>query len=82
MQKNAQGRTPLHIAAANNDVQAIEILLTRYAQIDSIDKNGQTPLQIAECHGAEDAVHSLMARGATIEKIGDPQSRMLRCSIQ
>jgi ankyrin repeat protein len=42
------GRTPLHIAAENDNVQAGEILIKEGAKVMPRDKMGKTPLDYAE----------------------------------
>ena len=41
---NLDGRTPLHIAVANNNLEAVEILIKQGADPNAADKNGVTPL--------------------------------------
>ena len=39
LRKNSSGNTPLHWAAQNGKVQAIEYLLSNYEDCDVLDKN-------------------------------------------
>lgn len=58
-------RTPLHIAAANGWVEAIEILCAQgYVDIDTEDLADHTPLQLAIIHGQVEAVDALLQAGA------------------
>lgn len=58
------GQTPLHIAAANDSVNAIEALVDLGAKLDAKDVNGDTALSVA-AHGQKyDAVMLLLANGA------------------
>ncbi|XP_003705214.2 L-asparaginase 1 isoform X1 [Megachile rotundata] len=46
-QKDFSGRTPLHIAALHNKVQAVKFLLEHGAEVDSFDKTNQSPYDLA-----------------------------------
>lgn len=65
---NGEGRgssQPLHAAASNNDVAAIEFLVAHGANLE--DRGGSeslTPLLLAAYVGADDAIKALIAHGA------------------
>ena len=46
------GRTPLHLAAVYDDLEATTLLLEHNPSLDTVDRYGLTPLQIA-CQGEE-----------------------------
>lgn len=54
----------LVMAAASNDVDAIEALLAQGASVDFADRSGMTPLLSAAFHGAPEVVARLLERGA------------------
>jgi ankyrin repeat protein len=76
------GNAPLHIAAVQNNLRLIEILLNAGAEIDRPRTGaGDTPLLEAVQHHRDDAALLLLARGA------DPtyaawRGPALRCAIQ
>lgn len=65
----ANGRTPLHLAAActlpEDDIDALIVaLLSRGAEVDARDKVGNTALHLVVRHGSVKALEALMAHGA------------------
>jgi len=60
-------RTPLHLAASDNQVQAIDTLLSYGSTIESRDKNGCTPLHYAAEGNAVASVDMLIDRGAVLD---------------
>ena len=48
--QNEDGGTPLHIAAANNNLKLLKLLLQYGAEVESSDINGKTALHIAACN--------------------------------
>lgn len=61
---DAQGRTPLHLAAAAGQAETIRLLCERGATVDAADERGATPLHLAAVFGRTDAVTALLAGGA------------------
>lgn len=49
--RNADGRTPLHEAALEGQMEIVEFLLSRKAEMNLQDKKGQTPLHLAAKEG-------------------------------
>jgi hypothetical protein len=62
------GRTALHQAAANGNVELLELLLSHGAQIDSFNSIGETPLHYAARFGSLKAVKILINEGAWIDQ--------------
>jgi ankyrin repeat protein len=56
------GWTPLHQAAANNQLKVIDLLLAHGAKLDAV-ANDKTPLHMAIDHGAQEAA-ALLSRGS------------------
>lgn len=48
---DAQGATPLHIAAANGYVRVVEFLLEQNVNVDAVDNDFWTPVHAAACWG-------------------------------
>ncbi|MBM4040992.1 MAG: hypothetical protein FJ290_21035 [Planctomycetes bacterium] len=61
---HAQGKTPLHIAARNSDVNAVRRLVLQGADINATDKAAWTPLHDAAAVGAPPVVLLLLDLGA------------------
>jgi ankyrin repeat protein len=62
---NAQGWTPLHVAAAGGDIAVIELLLRHGAKVNATSYVGATPLDNAMISGQTKAVLELLrAHGA------------------
>lgn len=59
---DSSGRTPLHVAAAADNVRGAEILLGEGAKVMARDKTGKTPLDYAE---SASMIKLLKANGAT-----------------
>ena len=47
MEKDSEGRTPLHRAVKTNTSQSVELLLCKGADANALDKNMETPIFIA-----------------------------------
>lgn len=66
----AEGRKwrehPIHYAAMEDEVPAIEYLIRHGEAVDVRDKFGQTPLHLAALHGRSDAVHYLICNGHAV----------------
>lgn len=62
--KDAEGATPLHNAALNGNVGAIEVLIKHHADANAADKGRETPLMEAAAAGKVDAVRRLLSAGA------------------
>eukprot|EP00118_Oscarella_pearsei_P009251 m.52270 g.52270 ORF g.52270 m.52270 type:complete len:1225 (+) comp34199_c0_seq4:92-3766(+) len=64
--KNKNGRTPLHEASKMDQPAAVEILLSKGAEIDVTDGKGNTPVFLAAHHGSTESVRGLIKFGANI----------------
>ena len=67
------GGTPLHIAAMSNQVEVIEFLLGKGADVNikAGDENGSTPLQWAAVFGRYEAVKALVETGKADVNVRD-----------
>jgi len=63
---DAQGRTPLLIAAAQQDWKIAQRLIGAGALVDLPDKNGLTPLMAAAMHGNLEIFRELLARSTNL----------------
>ena len=54
-------RTPVHAAAFNDQVECLQLLLSRGGNVDLVDQSGRTPLIMAADNGHAGAVGKLPA---------------------
>lgn len=70
--RNAQGWTPLHIAAAGGDQEVVALLLQHGAAVNAQSNIGTTPLDDATTRGGRQAVITLLlAHGAQMNSSWD-----------
>jgi len=62
------GEYPLHIAAMNNNVKIIEVLLEYKADINAVNIFLETPLSYALRHNSKEAISLLENKGADRKK--------------
>ncbi|CAL1534371.1 unnamed protein product, partial [Lymnaea stagnalis] len=62
--KNNHGQTALHVAAAKDHIEVVEVLLEQHPDIDALDNDGNTPLHLAVYAGADKIVDLLIKNGA------------------
>ena len=65
--KNAEGLTPLHVAAFLDSDRAIEELIAKGGDVNAADNEGRTPLHLAAYSGNAQAVKTLVQNGANLE---------------
>ena len=71
--RDCHGATPLHVAACNNHVEFVYLLLssTASADINSRTLNGSTPLHTAAACGVVDVINLLLCLGANLTATDD-----------
>merc|ERR1719206_715065 len=78
----ADGGTPLHVAAASNHTLTAHILVQAGAEVDAFDDNNETPLMIAAYNGYPSMVRYLIAAGAKVELKSDDGMTALHLATQ
>lgn len=73
-------RTPLHWAAINGAVNAVELLLESNANANAQDARGRTPLHWAARVNRLDAVRALLAHGADPNIVDDSDMTPILCA--
>ncbi|CAN0310520.1 unnamed protein product, partial [Ectocarpus fasciculatus] len=68
-EKDNNGDTPLHLAAASGLGDVVSLLLRNGAGVDVLDSEGRTPIHLSAERGSLSAVQALLAAG------GDPSLR-------
>lgn len=63
-ERDARGRSPLHLASVGGHRDVIEFLVGSGANLDAADELGLTPLHLAAAEGKADAVDLLLMKGA------------------
>lgn len=63
---NAEGQTPLHMAAAMGHLQAIDLLYMKGANLNCKDHAGRTPMHLAAELGQIASIHRLFFLGAKV----------------
>ncbi|XP_042012386.1 putative E3 ubiquitin-protein ligase XBAT31 [Salvia splendens] len=58
--------SPLHIAAANGQIEILSLILDRSVKPDVLNRHKQTPLMLAAMHGKISCVEKLIEAGANI----------------
>jgi ankyrin repeat protein len=67
---NMFGATPLHEAAARNNLVFLHSICQRGAKVDAVSKAGETPLIYAARENCVDAVNFLLHKGANVDHSG------------
>ena len=71
------GRSPLHVA---NSVECVELLLSRGAEVNILDRDSQTPLFSAAAALPVDVTAALLAAGASVNWQDDYGETALYCA--
>lgn len=66
--QDAEGRTPLHYAAAHNHTRVAKVLTDAGANTEVSDTKDNTPLHYAAGYGRVDVVDILLQAGADVSK--------------
>ncbi|MDA7510873.1 acyltransferase family protein [Verrucomicrobia bacterium] len=75
------GATALSMAAYHGNVDAIEILISRGADVNARDRDGSTPLHVAAMWGKTEAARILIENGVDLNaknRLGETPADMLR----
>ncbi|KAJ8298058.1 hypothetical protein KUTeg_024589 [Tegillarca granosa] len=64
---DSNGRTMLHTAAHEGNLQLVSLLLSKGADIEAVEKNGQTALNLSSKQGHTDIVLTLLNAGASVD---------------
>ena len=75
--RDAQGRTPLLIAASQQDWKTARRLIDAGALVDLADEKGVTPLMAAALHGNLEIFRALLARSVNLRA----QARLVRPQV-
>jgi ankyrin repeat protein len=62
-----EGRSPLHYAALDGDLEVVRGAATAGADVNLQDRNGHTPLHLAAQQGQVEAAAALLASGARVD---------------
>ncbi|XP_055331678.1 transient receptor potential cation channel subfamily A member 1-like isoform X2 [Paramacrobiotus metropolitanus] len=72
--RDYSGKTPLHLAAASNYRETVDVIVVHYAHlIDSVDKEGNTALHLAAANNAVTTVTYLLTAGAALVQNSNKQ---------
>jgi ankyrin repeat protein len=67
--QDANGNTPLHLAARNGNLSTVKLLIARGTRLTLVNRDGQTPLTLAYRYHRPDIV-ALLEREADIAVFG------------
>lgn len=65
-ERDGSGLAPAHYAAAKNQVDCLQLLLSNGADVNALGDSLDTPLHLAAGHAAEHCVNVLLAAGADV----------------
>lgn len=74
------GKTLLHLAAAEGQLDSMELLLQRGADLEATDRQGLTPLHHAAAGGHNRSVAWLLSKGANINALTAQGSNVYQCA--
>ncbi|KAJ8750537.1 hypothetical protein K2173_015693 [Erythroxylum novogranatense] len=75
LQTTYDTQSPLHIAAANGQIEILSFLLERSVDPDTVNRHKQTPLMLAAMHGKSGCLKKLIDAGANILKFDSIHGR-------
>lgn len=78
----AEGGTPLHVAAAEGHVLTVHILVQAGSELDALDEEQNTALMLACNHGCPEVVKYLLQAGADMTLKGDDGMTCLHMATQ
>jgi len=67
--KDEKGSTLLHLACNKGNLEVVEFLIEKGADIEAVNSGGFTPLQIASSRGQREVVELLINKGSNINAI-------------
>jgi ankyrin repeat protein len=79
--RGQRGATPLVVAAAKGNVEAVNTLLSLSANPNDVIDNNQTALHVASQNGCLGAVSALIAAGADVDRADDGDSRPITMAV-
>jgi len=68
---NIHGRTPIHYAALNGDLEVVKLLLKYNANVNPDDNGGYSPLYYAATYGHLEVVKHIVNQGANVNQINN-----------
>lgn len=82
--RDSEGRTPLHLSSACGHASCVQLLLSKGAEVNSLDGNehGATPLACAASCGSAEVVKVLLDHGANVNSGYEQGKTALYYSIQ
>lgn len=66
--RNTQGQTPLHVAAANDNLEMVEFLVLNGAELLAVDNNNKTPLDLAKNEKIQEFLKSSLEKNGTLQQ--------------
>lgn len=64
---DVNGRTLLHTAAYEGNLDLVNLLISKGANVEAVDRNGQTPLNLASRQGHGTVVATLLSASASVD---------------
>lgn len=73
-QQTQRGNSPLHLAAADGNIELIGLIVRAGGECNAINENGETPLHFAAASGSVASVMCLVRKGSVLE-VEDEEGR-------
>ena len=77
---NSEGDTPFHMAAFDDDVEALRAMIPHIKEVNLAGAIGNTPLHYALMNGSKSAAHFLLEHGADATRENDYGDTPAECS--